>query len=263
MSTTLRDLPYGTDPRHRGDLHLPARRACGSSTAPVLLIHGGGWTSLSKESLDPAVRLFVEEGRAVFSINYRLLSHAPFPACRDDCVVAARHILAGGLASEGLLAPVRLLVAGASAGGHLAMLVGLALGARECCGIVSLAGPSRIVPDDDDTSASAITAAGFPEAFFGSATPDPVLVAEATPAALARADAPPLVCIHSNNDRLVPASHSESAVAAWRAASAPARVEYFDGRGAQHGFWSDGDLRTRGLVPPLEHLIRQALASLA
>ena len=98
----------------------------------MLLIHGGGWNALTKESLEPIARLAVSESRAVFSINYRLLDHAPWPACGSNCASAARFVLAGSLAPHDLpRAHLRkLLVVGASAGGHLAMMTGLALGAR-------------------------------------------------------------------------------------------------------------------------------------
>lgn len=266
----LRDLPYGPVPRHVGDLHLPEPRSAGTPpSAPVLLIHGGGWNSLSKESLDPVARLAVAEGRAVFNINYRLLDHAPWPACLDDCVAAARFLLAEGLAAHGLPAPAdgKLLVVGASAGGHLAMLAGLALGARACSRIVSLAGPSRVAPGPDDTTASAIRVPGFLASFFGSpaTSTTPEQFASASPAALVTAEAPPLRCIHSRNDHLVPPAHSLEAVAAWRAVGVPARCDFFDGPDRLHGFWAagtPGDLASRQLVPPVADLLRQALRAL-
>ncbi len=263
----LRDLPYGASPRQLGDLHLPERRSSAAGVAapaPVLLIHGGGWNSLSKESLDPVARLAVAEGRAVFNINYRLLSHAPWPACRDDCVAAARFVLAGGLAAQGLCAPAdgKLLVVGASAGGHLAMATGLALGAAACAGIVSLAGPSRVSPGPDDTEASAIRVPDFLATFFGFDTPpSSARFASASPAALVTAGAPPLLCIHSRNDRLVPPAHSLEAVAAWRAAGVGARCDFFDGPDHLHGFWTPGDLTTRDLIPEVAELLRHALRS--
>lgn len=266
----LRDLPYGPGPRHLGDLHLPAPRAARVThaplPAPVLLIHGGGWNSLGKESLDPVARLAVAEGRDVFSINYRLLDHAPWPACRDDCVAAARFILAGGLAAHGLCAPPdgKLLVCGASAGGHLAMLAGLALGARACSGIVSLAGPSRVSPGPDDTVASAIRLPAFLATFFGpAAPPSPDALASASPSASVTADAPTLRCIHNRRDLLVPPAHSVEAVAAWRAAGATAQLDFFDGPDDLHGFWTPGDLQTRQLIPVVTDLLRAALRSFA
>lgn len=261
MTTTgsIQNIPYADAHERRvGDLFLPPRPR--PDAPPVLLIHGGSWNSMSKEALDPVARLFVAAGRAVFNVNYRLLDHAPWPACRDDCVDAARFVLAGGLAAHGLPAPPKLLVCGASAGGHLAMLTGLALGARACAGIVSLAGPSR-VERRDDSPASAISGEDFLEKFFGrAAPPSPAEFASASPSALVASDAPPLVCIHSRNDRLVPPAHSEEAVAAWRAAGVDARLDYFDGPGDLHGFWTPGDLQTRDLIPPVAALLRRTAA---
>ena len=215
MSCVFRDLPYGSSPRQLGDLHLPLSRPPGVPAAPVLLIHGGGWNALSKESLDPIARLMVAGGRSVFSINYRLLDQAPWPACRDDCVAAARFMLAGGLAPNGLLAPHEghILVMGASAGGHLAMITGLALGANTCAGIVSLAGPSRVAPGPTDSADSAIRAPGFLQKFFGiTGGPAPADLRSASPSAQVDRNAPPLRILHSRHDRLVPLAHSEEAI---------------------------------------------------
>jgi len=265
VSCVFRDLPYGTGPRQLGDLHLPGSRPPGVPAAPVLLIHGGGWNSLSKESLDPIARLMVAGGRSVFSINYRLLDQAPWPACHEDCVAAARFMLAGGLAPNGLLAPQEghILVVGASAGGHLAMLTGLSLGSNACAGIVSLAGPSRVAPGPADTAASAVRTPGFLQRFFGiTGEPASADLRAASPSAQVNFNAPPLHILHSRNDRLVPLAHSEEAITAWRAAGVPAHLEIFDGPGEQHGFWTSNDLQTRDLNPQLDHLLRLAICDM-
>lgn len=258
--TERRDIPYAAaHGRQAGDLFLPARPIPGAS--PVLLVHGGGWSSMSKESLSPMARLAAGVGRYVFNINYRLLPHAPWPACRDDCVSAARFVLAGGLRAHGLPAQVggKLLVVGASAGGHLAMMTGLALGARACSGIVSLAGPSRVDPRGD-VSASAICAPDFHRRFFGKTEPPAAAeLRSAAPSALVTGDAPPLHVLHSKNDRLVLPVHSEEALAAWRAAGVAASVDWFNGPGDLHGFWDSDDLATRELVPVLAALVRRVL----
>lgn len=259
MTLAIRDLPYGPGPRRSGDLHLPADPAHTPASAPVLLIHGGGWNALNKESLESIAHLAVKAGRAVFNINYRLLDHAPWPACRDDCVAAARFILADGLAAHGLPAPAdgKLLVVGASAGAHLAMLTGLALGARACSGILSLAGPSRLTTGPADTAASAIVGPEFFATFFGHAQPTPDELRAASPSALVTAEAPPLHAFHSRHDQLVPPAHSEEAVVAWRIVGVPAGLDLFSGPGTAHGFWTESSLATRQPLPALrEFLLR-------
>lgn len=260
MSTLKRNIPYAdTHPRHIGDLFTPA---CAKRGAPtILLIHGGGWNALSKESLEPVARLAIAEGHSVFNINYRLLDHAPWPACSEDCIAAARFVLGGGLIEHGLpeAASSKLLVIGASAGGHLAMMTGLAIGARACVGILSLAGPTRVNPRND-ASTSAIRQPGFQQKFFGDSEPvSPQALLNASPCALVTAEAPALHILHSRNDRLVPPAHSEEAVTAWQSVGRPAQIDYFDGPGALHGFWTSEDLQTRELIPPLVHLLTRYL----
>jgi acetyl esterase/lipase len=81
-----------------------------------LHLHGGGWTLGAADLQDPLLWQLVEAtGLAVASVEYRLAPEHPFPAGRDDCVAAARH-----LASSGLPGPYA--IGGESAGAHLAVL---------------------------------------------------------------------------------------------------------------------------------------------
>ncbi|OYW12849.1 MAG: hypothetical protein B7Z55_17880, partial [Planctomycetales bacterium 12-60-4] len=116
----LKDLKYVDDghERHTLDLYIPAE-----SKAPkplVIWIHGGAWQNGSKENC-PALGL-TSQGFAVASINYRLSSHAPFPAQIQDCQAAVRWLRAH--AGEYDLDPDKFGVWGSSAGGHLVALVG-------------------------------------------------------------------------------------------------------------------------------------------
>ena len=66
-------------------------------------------------------RLAVGGKARLFALNYRLAPEHPFPAALDDAVAAWRALGAGGIP------PSRLLVAGDSAGGGLALALLLAL----------------------------------------------------------------------------------------------------------------------------------------
>lgn len=216
---------------------------------------------MSKEALEPMAPLFLQAGRAVFSINYRLLDHAPWPACGDDCLAAARFVLEGALNSHGLSKPERVLVCGASAGGHLAMMTGLRLPSQNVEAIISLAGPSRMEWLENEY-APELGSAGFQQRFFG-VEPSSTLVAEASPAACLKKGAPSLFCIHSRNDRLVYPLHSEEAVAAWRAAGAAAETFWFDGLDAEHGLWDSPNLAERKPVAEAASALREILRRLA
>ena len=108
----------GGHARNKLDLYLPAKA---DHPLPVIVwIHGGGWYAGSKGGC-PAVPL-IAKGYAVASINYRLSQHALFPAQIEDCKASIRWLRAN--AKKYNLDPNHVGVAGASAGGHLAALLG-------------------------------------------------------------------------------------------------------------------------------------------
>src|SRR5438128_10757915 len=111
-----RDLHYG--PRQQQT--LDAYVVSGSPRA-VVLIHGGGFHSGSKESLDPTALRFAQNGWTAFSISYRLVPPAPWHAAKDDALAAVRWVRAS--AARFGFDPSRLAVFGTSAGGNLAALV--------------------------------------------------------------------------------------------------------------------------------------------
>jgi acetyl esterase/lipase len=114
-----RDLPYVTNghQRQKLDLYIPKSE---EKLPLIIRIHGGAWLAGSKESEGPGD--FVRNGYAVASINYRLSQHAIFPAQIEDCKSAVRYLRAN--AQKYNLDPNRFAVWGASAGGHLAALLG-------------------------------------------------------------------------------------------------------------------------------------------
>ncbi len=239
MTECIREIPYAPEHGWRGvgDLYLPAGGAKGQPAA--LVIHGGGWNAMDKHGLAGIAELVSECGYAAFNINYRLLDNAPWPACGDDCLKAARFVLEAGHPAMERIDRRRLLVIGASAGGHLAMMTGLRLDSDHVRGIVSIAGPSDLTrrfafPGEES--------AAFARRFLGEhqETARDALLAEASPLEWVRPNAPPLLCVHSSNDELVPLEQSKWIVDAYRNAGAQAQLFLFDGPGRQHGIWIDG-----------------------
>ncbi len=86
----------------------------------VIFFHGGGWTLGSPSIYDPVTRQLARQIPAlVLSVDYRLAPENPFPAAVQDADAvlgwASRH------AEEIGADPTRIVVAGDSAGGTLAM----------------------------------------------------------------------------------------------------------------------------------------------
>jgi acetyl esterase/lipase len=88
----------------------------------LLFFHGGGYYRGSiRTHREFAGRLSRASGATALAIGYRLAPEHAFPAAVDDCVTAWRWLVAGGTA------PGRIVVAGDSAGGGLALALCLVL----------------------------------------------------------------------------------------------------------------------------------------
>ena len=117
------------------DLHLPV----GVENPPlVMFIHGGGWTSGDRKRCD--LKWVAQSGYAVASIEYRMSQEARFPAQIHDCKGALRWLRAHQ--KELGYDASRVVVAGMSAGGHLAALMG------SSGGVTELEGTTAGYPDE-------------------------------------------------------------------------------------------------------------------
>jgi predicted esterase len=112
-----RDLRYGPAPRQRLDF-FPARSA-GRPT--VLFIHGGYWQWCDKEE-----ECFVARGPQAHDINVAAVEYTLCPNIDLDGIVAEMHAAVDWLVPRLPLHgadPERLIVAGSSAGAHLAAML--------------------------------------------------------------------------------------------------------------------------------------------
>lgn len=98
------------------DAFLPATT---TPIAGVLVVHGGGWTAGSRQSVDLFAQRLAEVGFDAFSIDYRLAPSHPFPAALTD--VEASISWLDTHHSRLHLALARLGLLGFSAGGNLAL----------------------------------------------------------------------------------------------------------------------------------------------
>jgi acetyl esterase/lipase len=103
----------------------------------LIFIHGGGWIGLNKEYSIGAFMPWVMMGWNVVNVEYRMAHVALAPAAVEDCLCALRWTAAH--AKEHHFDLSRLVIAGESAGGHLAMTTGMIPESagldRECPGV--------------------------------------------------------------------------------------------------------------------------------
>ena len=237
------------------DLYRPSSSG---HAAPVLVdIHGGGWVAgdatVTPASLDGDVeRSLVDRGWVFVSINYRLAPDHPWPAQIEDATCAIRFLRADALALH--IDPDRMAVMGASAGGHLASLVGLAGNRPAFTGddhrgqsaaveaVVDLYGPTDLT-SPDWASSPGIEILSRQTFGVAAGRDAPVLVA-ASPVTYVQPGAPPFLVVQGAEDRIVPPSQSRELVA--RLDAAGDRATLIMVHNAGHGLVPRG----RGPVSP-------------
>ncbi len=127
-----KNLAYGPLPSNTLDLFLPTKASLKGNSVPLLVfIHGGYWQELSKEASVFAAADCVEQGFAFCAIDYTLAPQATIQTMIQECK-AALAWLHKNAAQYGFDAN-QIVVAGSSAGAHLASLC------AECAGVKGVA----------------------------------------------------------------------------------------------------------------------------
>lgn len=114
-----RTLSYGDDSNQRLVLMTP-RAGADRGRAPVVFVHGGSWASGSPERYRFVGRWLASTGRPAAVVGYRHAPESVFPAQLDDAADGVRATLEA-LDGAGC-ATGSVVIAGQSAGGHLAAL---------------------------------------------------------------------------------------------------------------------------------------------
>jgi acetyl esterase len=110
-----------------GDIRIRLYHPGGEELRPVItFFHGSGFVICSIETHDGLCRqLCLATGAIVVSVDYRLAPEHKFPAAVDDCEAATRWVYSHAREFGG--DPLRIAVAGDSAGGNLAVVTALRL----------------------------------------------------------------------------------------------------------------------------------------
>ena len=194
-------IHYGKDPAQFGDLRRPSTRG---PHPVVIFIHGGFWSNAySLDHASHACAALTQAGVATWNIEYRRIGDAGggWPGTLDDVVHAAEHV--PQFAPQYNLDLGRLIVAGHSAGGQLALWLA-AQRVVDARGVVALAAISdlrRAYAENLGDGAVARFLGGPPERV-------PQRYAAASPMELLPISVPQRV-IHGTTDRIVPFEMSE------------------------------------------------------
>jgi len=233
---------YGSHPAQR--IEFVAPRAGAPARPAVIFIHGGGWVLGRMESYTPFLSFLAEAGYPVFNVEYPLAPEQPHPGILRSLFAALDWIAAEHPEIQGYH------VMGDSAGGNLAMMVGL-LAANpglleaaepgrsalplECHSVVSLYGVLDRLSWIED---------GFPgadmmmESYAGRAAFEPEVDPglAITPMDLDFTNAPPSLLTVGTEDPLLRSSRLFTE----RLAKGPSKVVLKEYSGEGHGFFNLG-----------------------
>jgi acetyl esterase/lipase len=240
----VRDVEYARVGKER--LALDLYKPVGEQRAPLVVwVHGGAWRSGSRTSM-PLAGL-VAQGYAVASVDYRLTPVAPFPAQVHD-IKAAIRFLRARQAELGIDAE-RIAIAGDSAGGHLAVLVGVSGGVAELEGevgeharessdvqaIVSFYGASNLttILAQSTPHGLGVRIPALQLLLGGQPEDKPELARLASPVTHVDASDPPLLLLHGDQDPQMPINQAHELVGKYEELKLPVQLEVV--HGAAHG----------------------------
>ena len=213
----------------RLDIYLPES---GDGPFPVIIaIHGGAFMGCDKADLQVLPMLHgLKRGYAVVSINYRMSGEAKFPALIMDAKAAVRWIRAN--AAQYGFDPTCVAAWGGSAGGYLALMLGVSAGSKKLedlsmgnadqpCNVqavVSWFGPVNFLKMDDQLAENGLLAPPgmrhndphAPEALLlgGKITRIPARVRASNPETYIHEVMPPFFLQHGTLDPVVPVQQS-------------------------------------------------------
>ena len=193
------------------DAFYPAKKSAKDVPA-ILIVHGGGWRSGSRAQHIPLAQHLAALGYACFTVEYRLSEEAFYPAPVTDLKSALRWIRQNHKRFN--LNPKKITALGFSAGGELAVFIGVTAGRKEfdqgCLSsisdqvqaIIDIDGTLSFVhPESGEGDESKKPSAGA--LWFGATkAQNPELWAAASPLAYAGKNTPPTLFINSSVDRM-------------------------------------------------------------
>lgn len=105
----------------KADIYFPKNSS--NKNPAIILVHGGGWISGSKENQRYMAQQLANKGYVAMAINYRLADDAKYPAAIDDLNNAINFLIKNK--KEYHVNTKQISILGASAGAQLATLVGV------------------------------------------------------------------------------------------------------------------------------------------
>jgi len=220
---SYRAIAYGPDARQTLDLYV----ADLAQPAPVMIFwHGGSWQNGDKDYYRFVGAALAARGFLAVVPNYRLAPRCPFPCFIQDAALAVKWVRDHAGAYGGDVR--RLYLSGHSAGGHIALLLGLqpgylsgvGLARADLAGIVALAAPTGL----EDLRGGAVAGVFPPSVPDEAFSPITLALAEA-------AGAPPMLLLSGAADTVIAPANTRKLAAALRAGGGQVSLEEYPDTG--------------------------------
>ena len=219
------------------DIYRPAS-ATGVRLPAVVVIHGGAWVSGARDDSGTTglAQAIAQNGLVAASVSYRLAPKHRWPAMLEDVQAAVRFLRANS-ARFGI-DPDRIGAAGASAGGHLSLMLGMrdsverntrdhpSVSSRVTA-VFNLFGPTDMTQDFApvlrDTIGMQVVGKRFADA--------PDIARDMSPVNFINARTAPVFTVHGTVDMIVPVEQARRLDRAMRQAGREHRMVIVEGMG--------------------------------
>ena len=227
------NVEFGNDALQKMDIFLPAGRTI-NTTKTIVIIHGGAWTSGDKSEMTSVVDSLKIRlpNYAFINLNYRLAVNNSvniFPTQENDVKTAIEFYLGKSLTYE---ISKDIIVLGASAGAHLAMLHSYKNDPDKYVkAVVDLFGPTDLVAEWNE---------GFlPQLALMAATgktyeQDPAIYTQSSPVNFINAQSPPTIALQGGMDYVVSPNQTNLVIAKLNSMGVTNQLVVYPNEG--HGF---------------------------
>lgn len=203
----------------------------------LVFIHGGCFSMGSRKDIPEEIKRLADDGFTVFSVEYRLAPKDPYPAAVDDVRAAIRFIRKN--ADRFSVDPEKISVHGESAGGYLAVVLGVRKIRDREGRVDELSDPVGFVSDwfgRTDFTATQTTGTDCAEVFLGKKrTPETLNdFIEASATNIVLKNPAKFLVIHGSRDQQVYPYHSTNLVNRLWKNAASADFYVYENQG--HGF---------------------------
>lgn len=229
------DTSYGANPSQKMDIYLPAGRT--NATKVIVLIHGGAWEAGDKSDMNSYVNILRQKwpDAAVANINYRLASNTNnihYAEIMNDITASVNMMVSN---KTNFIVSDSLLMIGASAGAHLALLYTYAHNTNNYVrAVADFFGPAKLSDWSWYNTYNIFLGKSISEILttYNGAPWNTTLYDSNSPTEVATALSRPTIIFHGTLDVIVPLYQSQWLKGKLNTLGVPYEYyEYFDGHG--------------------------------